>query len=273
MSVAQALDYAEYESVDAVRWSCLREMRRSPKHYRWRLDHPPADTDYFRLGRAVHCAVLEPDRFPLEVAVFTGKIRRGKEWDAFSDVNAARTILKADEYAMCLAIRDAVRAHPVAKHLLEVGEAEKSIVWTDPRTGLLCKGRVDWLNSMVVDLKTDAQLSPRRFPVKAARNGYACQMAMYREGLRVLGMDPPVKILAVESVPPFDVGVFALDENALWAGEEEVHELMDKVAECTTKNAWPGMFGDDEKILDLPAWAFPDEEDVSGMGLTAAGEP
>lgn len=266
------MTYGEYDQIDAIRWSCLKEMRRSPKHYKWRLDHPLPDTDSLRLGRAVHVAVLEPDRFPLEVAVFAGAVRRGKEWQAFAEVNAKRTILKADEYAMCLAIRDSVRSHPVAKHLLTEGESEKSIAWTDPRTGLRCKGRLDWLNSMLVDLKTDARLNPRRFPTTVAKYGYASQLALYREGLRALGMDgPPVKILAVESVPPYDVGVFSLGENELWAGEEEVHGLLDRVVECTAKNAWPGMFGDGETELTLPAWAFPPEDD-SAYGLTVDGE-
>ncbi len=265
------MTYAEYNAIPAVRWSNLKYMRRSPKHYKYALDHPRKDTPFFRLGRAVHCAVLEPDRFPLTVAVFEGKIRRGKEWDAFEAANASRTILKVDEYAMCIAIRDAVRAHPVAKHLLEAGEAEKAIVWTDPFTGLSCKGRIDWLNSILCDLKTDARLHPRTFPISAARYGYHCQVAFYERGLHANGIEAPVKILVVESEPPYDVGVFDVGDGALYAGEKEVQELLQRVAECTAKGEWPGQFGEGEMPLELPAWSFP-AEDSEGFGITIGGE-
>jgi hypothetical protein len=266
------MDYAEYEAVQAVRWSVLKEMRRSPKHYQYRLTHPREDTPFFRLGRAVHTAVLEPDLFPATVAVFGGKVRRGKEWDAFETENEGRTILKRDEMAMCLGIRDSVRAHPVARHLLEYGEAEKTIVWKDPRTGLTCKGRIDWLNSMLCDLKTDGQLDPRRFANSVVRYGYHCQLASYREGLRANGIDAPVKFMVVESDPPYDVGVFSLDEDALYAGEEELHRLMDRVVECAASGKWPGMFGEGECPLVLPPWAFGPEESEGATVTELAGE-
>jgi hypothetical protein len=257
--------YAAYEAIDAVRWSNLKFMRRSPKHYRYAADHPREDTPFFRLGRAVHVGVLEPDRLPLVVAVYKGKIRRGKEWDEFEAANADRTILKVDEYEMCCRIRDAVRAHPVARHLLEVGEAEKPLVWTDALTGLRCKGRIDWLNGIgLCDLKTSAQLSPRTFPAVAARYGYHCQLAFYQQGLRANGIEAPAKVLVVESEPPYDVGVFGVGEDALYAGEAEVRELLNRVAECTAKGEWPGQFGDGEVPLDLPPWAFPPEDDSFG---------
>src|SRR5574341_1373220 len=213
----------EYDRIDAVNWTTLKAMRASPKHYRYAAEHATGDTAAMRDGRAVHTAVLEPDRFPLDYAIWAGERRAGKEWEVFKAANHDKTILRADEYAYCLEIRDAVRAHPVARHLLEAGEAGKTITWTDAATGLPCKGRIDWLNGIgLCDLKTTADLDPIRFAATAARLGYHCQLAFYRRGLAANGIDAPVKIMAVEKNPPYDVAVFSLDEDTLFAGDEEV---------------------------------------------------
>jgi hypothetical protein len=268
------MKFADYLKLDAVNWTTLKAMRRSPKHYRYVAAHPAEYTPAMMLGRAVHTAVLEPDRFPLDYAVWDGARRQGNAWEAFKIANAKRTILRADEYALCLAIRDAVRAHPVAKHLLEVGEAEKTITWTDPDTKLKCKGRLDWLNGIgLCDLKTTVDLDPFRFGAQVARLGHHCQLAFYRRGLHANGLDVPVKILAVEKEPPYDTAVFALDEETLYAGDEEVTELLRRVAECRKTNTWPGRFGEGEAPLALPGWAFGNfGDDVTGLGLTFAAE-
>jgi hypothetical protein len=266
--------YDEYDQIDAVNWTKLKAMRQSPKHYLYRSANPLEDTVSMRAGRAVHTAVLEPDRFPLDYAVFDGPRRAGKEWEAFAAANRSKTILRRDEYDFCLEIRDAVRAHPVARHLLEVGEAEKTITWTDEATALPCKGRIDWLNGIgLCDLKTTADLDPMRFGATAGRLGYHCQLAFYRQGLKANGVEAPVKILAVEKTPPHDVAVFTLDDDTLYAGEQEVAVLLRRVADCREAGRWPGRFGDGETPLQLPPWAFNAfGEEPAGLGIIIAGE-
>jgi exodeoxyribonuclease VIII len=268
------MTYNDYRKIDAVHWTTLKAMRQSPMHYHHLAAHPIEDTAAMREGRAVHTAVLEPDRFPLDYAVWDGARRAGKGWEAFRDANQGRTILKRDEYEWCLDLRDAVRRHPVARHLLKVGEPEKTILWTDEATGLPCKGRVDWLNGIgLCDLKTAADLDPMRFGATAARLGYHCQLAFYRAGLRATGVEAPVKIMAVEKSPPYDVAVFTLDDDTLYAGEEEVGVLLRRVADCRAAGIWPGRYGDGETPLQLPGWAFAAfGEEPTGLGITIGGE-
>src|SRR5574341_903199 len=68
----------EYDRIDAVNWTTLKAMRASPKHYRYAAEHATEDTAAMRDGRAVHTAVLEPDRFPLDYAIWAGERRAGK---------------------------------------------------------------------------------------------------------------------------------------------------------------------------------------------------
>src|ERR687887_272002 len=100
----RSMTFAEYRAIDAVNWSSLREMLGSPAPYRYRLDHPREDSTTLALGRAVHAAVFEPDRLPLEFAVWKGARRAGKAWDAFRAVHGDDTILKASEYERGLAM-------------------------------------------------------------------------------------------------------------------------------------------------------------------------
>lgn len=266
---------AEYFALDAVHWSTLTAMRQSPKHYRHRRDNDRADTLTLAKGRAAHTAVFEPDRFPVEYAVYSDGDRRGKRWEAFKEAHEGRTILKAEEYAACLAMRDAVRAHPVASLYLQRGEAEIGIAWTDEATKLLCKGRLDWVphefapRRAVVDLKTTTRLTAYQFGVTAARLGYHCQLAHYRAGWAALTGDLlPCVLIAVESVPPHDVAVFEVDEDALYAGTEEVGELLAMVAECQRVGQWPGAHPEQE-VLRLPAWIFGDDEEENAPAAVA----
>lgn len=260
--------FDEYRAIDAVNWSTLKQMRRSPKHYQFIVANPIEDTTRLALGRATHTAVLEPDKFALDYAVFRGPRRAGKDWDAFCAANRGRTILKLDEYATALAMRDAVRAHPIAGPILASGLPEQTFTWTDPETGLECKARPDWLATAAAcfaDLKTTVDVDADRFGALSARMGYHGQVAFYRRGLLAHGLDLPPKIIAVEAAEPHDVAVFAVDEDALYAGDEEVGELLRRVAECRESGKWPGRY-ETEMRLTLPAWAFPDEDD-GGLGV------
>lgn len=269
------LSFAEYLKLPAVNWSTLKEIAKSPRHYLHRLREALPDDAALRLGRVAHTAILEPDRMPLDFAVFTGARRQGKVWDAFEAANAGRTIIKQNEYAQAIAMRDAVRSHPQAGRYFRSGRAEHTIVWADEATGIPCKARVDWIDDetgTLVDLKTSADIEMRRFGSIAARFGYHCQIAWYLRGLsKALGMEmKSARIIAVESEPPHDVGVFIVDEDTIYAGGEECDELLARVRECAASNVWPGRYADEEP-LQLPAWWYAEAEEATGLGVAIGG--
>lgn len=251
------LSFEEYSLINAVNFSTLKEMRRSPLHYRHAVEIGFDDSDAFRLGRASHTAVFEPERFALDYAVFRGERRSGKDWEAFKDAHPGQTILRVDDYLTAIAIRDAVRNHPVAKKYLDSGIAERSIVWRDGDTDLLCKGRVDWHNDFhpaLVDLKTTRDGDDRMFSSAAARYGYHLQLAFYADGLKTLtGRDCRVIMIVVEKDAPHDVVVYRIDVDVLHAGREEYRELLKRVRGCRDGNIWPGRHTE-EQSFELPPW-------------------
>jgi hypothetical protein len=248
---------SDYDSIRAVNWSLLRHMRVSPKHYKAASETERPDTDTFRLGRAVHTAVLEPDRFVLDYVVWTGGRRAGKAWDEFETAadEQGKTVLKLEQYEQACRIRDAVRGHALVAPLLASGKAEQVLEWTDEKTGIKCKGRADLVTPRVIlDLKTARHaVDKRRFVSAAYQLGYYHQLAFYS---RFKGDDDvDCVIVAVEPAPPYDVAVYKLDPNAVWAANRDIDKLLARLAECLESDRWPGVF-DDVQMIEEPNWAF-----------------
>lgn len=241
----------------------LKIMReRSPAHAKAYMDNPPQPTPAMRLGDAVHVAVLQPDLFESRYIVQPNIDRRTKagkeEWNAFLAENDGKRILTPDEWAQCLAIRDAVHSHPVARRLV-TGRTELSAVWQERWYGVMCKGRFDAVPDglgVIVDLKTTSDASPRAFSRDVFRLGYHIQGAMYLMGAQILGLKVDLfAIVAVEKEPPYAVAVYNVRDDALAAGETELGRLLKTWAECLESGHWPGY---PEKAVDisLPEWAF-----------------
>ena len=152
------MNFEEYRAIKAVNFSSLKSMKKSPKQFKYDLEHGIADSTGKALGRATHTAVLEPEKFNEEYAIYDGERRAGADWKLFEKENAKKQILKRAEAEHCLRIAREVHANPVAAHYLSKGQAEKTILWKDRVTGLDCKARIDFLSEVdgkltIVDLK------------------------------------------------------------------------------------------------------------------------
>ena len=262
-----------YREIDAVNISTLKRMAVSPMQYVHDLAHPPDATTTMDRGNVSHILSLQPERARDLVAVFNGVRRAGKEWDRFQEENANKLIVRADEYADSETAAAAVRSHVLVSQYLDAGEAEKVLTWTDKETGLKCKSRLDWLSHSfpaILDLKFTNNIDARLFGMTAARLGYHLQAAFYTIAAAASGLgDLEFKIVAVQADPPHDVVVFHVDEDAMWAGEQECRRLLRMVAECRASGRWPGRY-QGEQVLRLPSWAYgetTDDDDATGLDL------
>lgn len=260
--------FAEYKQIEAVNWSSLKHMRRSPLHFKAALEADRRDTPALRLGRAVHTAVFEPERLMRATAVWEGGDRRGKDWDRFKVLHAHQEILKVEEAERVIEIRDAVRSAPSVMPYLATGDPEHTILWRDQRSQVQCKGRLDWASdACVLDLKTARNATdPRAFALDAFKLGYFHQLAFYQRGLatiRGMAEGPPALVVAVEPEPPHDVVLYRLSEDALHFVNQHIDELLAKVVNCRETNTWPGFCRELEHPLDMPRWAYPSVEDMA----------
>lgn len=264
----------DYFELDAVNWSTLKALRESALHYKTLLSQPRADTMALMLGRAAHTLIFEPHKFDTEFAIWTNGDRRGKEWLAFAEAHADKTILKPSEIDDVVAMAEAVRQHPLVQPHFDGAEFEKPVQWVDRVSGLRCKAKLDWVvpsTRTLIDFKSTRSTDGRRFGTEAARFGYHLQLAHYRNGVQAaLGWRPDqVLIVAAEKAPPYDVAVFQLDEPSLDIADVEVQELLTRLAGYINADQWPGRYSE-VQALQLPAWVFADddEDDAEGFGLS-----
>ena len=255
---------AAYRAHPGLNWSLLKTIAKSPLHFRHRRDNPRPDSPTFRVGRAVHAAILEPERFESEWVVYAGR-RAGKAWAAFFEEHEGREILNATEYDTVVAMASAVRSRPDIAAVLEDGLAEVSLVWREGYSRLadldvVCKARADWIyhdgdSWVVLDLKTTRDVEARSFGRDAARLMYHGQLAHYAQGLSVLMGCAPVRaeLLVVETEAPHDCGLYRLDDIAAVCGEARREQLLSRYAACVRSGEWPGQLPEPGYLL-LPAW-------------------
>jgi hypothetical protein len=263
-----------YDAIERVNFSTLKAFAKSPKRYRHGLITPPEDTDPKKLGRVVHIAAFEPERFRNAIAVWDGGTRRGKDWDRFKASNEGRELLTVNEYEKCMAIQAAVRADATAMNYLQNGRGEVSLLWTANanETGeeIACKGRIDFdSQTALVDLKTTKDVTREGFGRQVVTLDYHSQFAWYSDGyFKSAGIRKPYVIVAVENEAPHDVVVYRVPEIALRLGRERYDRWLDQLAFCRAHNTWPGYSGGVELELELPKWALPaDDDDPTGFGL------
>jgi exodeoxyribonuclease VIII len=269
------MTHAEYAAIPAANFSTLKCLDQSPAHYRHRLTVPREDGDALRKGRAVHCAVFEPERFAASWPAWDER-RAGKEWAEFLK-GCGGDYLTATEAAWTRAVAAAVRSDRHAAPLIEGGRAEFAIRWTDAATGIACKARLDyWTHAGIVDLKTCRDASPGGFGRAAAKYMYYVQMAFYFDGLvAASGTDYPAPVLlAVETEAPHVVQAYRLTDDQLEAGRDLYRGWLARLAECRATDRWPG-YADGIADLALPGWVWGDEEGGSGLdglGLEFGGD-
>ncbi len=247
------LPFAEYLAIDALSNTAMGWLEQSPAVFKYRQSHPKAETGALRLGSAAHAATLEPDEFrerfvlepdPAEVAPDAKNPRATKAYKAARAKldSEGVSILKADEMNGAEAIADAFRLHPRICTLLDkkLG-TETTIVWT--RDGVLCKGRFDFYgDGWIADLKTTRDIGGFS-PWEITKWRIYRQMAWYRSGARECGLNPNACYLAaVDSAPPHETALFALDSAAMDAGDLECTRLVALYQRCMDADEWPGRF-------------------------------
>ncbi len=263
----------DYREINAVNYSTLKYLRPpdgSPAHYRYMCSNPPDETPAMILGRLIHTAVFEPDRLMYEYMAWEGD-RRGNAYKQFAEEAAevGRTVVKSTEWEQARAIRDSLMAVPeIAARLDDAAEAEAVLEWTDPGTGIRCKGRADWLaDDYCLDLKTTANgIEPRRFGSNCWYMGYWFQAAMYQDGISIMrgGDVPRMGIIAVETKPPYCARLYWLADKGLIAAWDEYQACLRQVKDCRESGVWPGP--EAEMVLDAPGWVSTEyDADFSGI--------
>lgn len=254
-----------HQDPGSVSNTMLSAMADSPAHcYALHLDPMRPDrvaTPAMQAGSLAHTMILEPHKLATDYAVRPSGVdyrtTAGKLW------RDAQTlpIVDADAVALAELQRSAVHRVGALAELLRKGDAEASIFWDDPATGLRCRARPDWLHwhdsrtVSVLDIKTISELTLSAIQKAIGSRGYHRQQAHYSNGLRACGITVREFVFGfVSSSYPVLAAAFVLDDETKQQGVDEVAELLERFAYCQERNEWPA-FGDGYQLTGLPAWA------------------
>jgi hypothetical protein len=222
-----------------LRNSHLKAMQRSPLHARHAILCDSEPTLAMRVGSGVHSLLL--GGAPL--ALYPGKVRRGKEYDAFVAAQPDDAIImnRAD-YDRSHRIADAVRRDPLAVDVLfRPGSLyEKTIYWEQNGRARRCTPDVRSA-SHLVELKSTRNAAPEKFRWDAIRMCYHAQLADYRNAMHAsAGAFPDdVYIVAVEQLAPFGVSVHRLTDRAIDMGDRMVRAWLEQFIACETAGTFP----------------------------------
>lgn len=109
--------------------SQLKTMLEDPENFYKQYitkELPRKEASTFDVGTYFHTAILEPHLLEKECAIFQGAIRRGKEWDAFKELNKGKAIITKTEHESALGIIAAVKNSPIAMSFIDGYEKEVS---------------------------------------------------------------------------------------------------------------------------------------------------
>lgn len=269
--IYDGISNADYHGGPGISKSGLDLIAKSPLHY-WAgyLDpnrEPRKETPAMALGTAIHTLILEPqtygDRYMVMPEGIDRRTKAGRELYEALIAEAAEndaTLISQADHETAMRVAQSATNHPVAKELLMFGQAEQSVFWTDPDTGVLCKCRPDWLlggeNPAILDIKSSRDASPDGFQRSAWSYRYYVQAAWYLDGIEAAtGLKPDsFMFLAVETTSPYASAYYYADDAMIAAGRTEYKRCLEIYAECVERGEWPGYAA---KLLPLsvPRWA------------------
>jgi len=254
--------------VTRIRFSTLRHFAQSPAHFAYWSGREMEPSAAMRIGTAVHAAVLGG----APVVRYDGT-RRGKAWDDFEASHPGATILTATEYDTAQACRNAIWYNGEAfKHCgLGIGINERLIEWDF--NGVPFRSTPDRYYgpsdaATLVELKTTRSAQPAKFLRDATSRHYHAQLGVYRAALASVGVTvAKALIVAVETVPPYNVTVLELTDRALDVGYRTACGWLEQYKVCEASGEWPGYVQgpvtfDIEPEMDLDFSGIDDAEEA-----------
>lgn len=239
--------------------SGAKTILKTPALFKWQQDHP-RHSDAFDIGSAAHALVLGVGAPIAPLDFDSWRTKAAQEARDEARANGMTPLLAAD-YARVKAMADKLSEHPLATRLLSEGEAEVSAYCEDKATGVMRRGRFDFLaDGWITDYKTTVDAAPFAFASSAAKFDYAMQAAWYLDLARDLGREVDGFIFIVQAKEaPYEVTVCELDWASEELGRRRNRRALDTYAKCVTSGNWPG-YGDDLHTISLPRWAFTQED-------------
>ena len=264
----QFISEPAYNALPGVRSSQLKLMLKSPAHFK---EFRTEETEALLVGRAVHCAILEPqkydDEFIYEPDGIDRRTKAGKE--AYAEFLAAadgKTILSRKHLEMVEGVKESASKSELLQQILAdstLKEVTSSTI--DNFYGLDIKARADILDTRrgaIYDVKTIGDFATEKNIVRAIINyRYDFSAAYYKRVFeQATGQDFPLYgWVFVEKKPPYGIRLVAVDADSLKAGQDDVAWCLDQLKRAIDTDHWP-QYKQEFSTIKLPEW-FKGESD------------
>lgn len=263
----------------AISSSSLKNILTSEHHfyYYWKKaqktgEKKKAEPRHFRIGHALHAAILEPELFKklyITEPEFIGKTKDGKDSKSCNESKKMKEEWVKTLHPMAIVLTekdlnelhemiDSVLSHNYACALLKTGVPEISGYYRDPQTGIKCRIRPDFMNFVLdamIDVKTTKSCYKRGFQRSIVDFLYNLQVGMYSTGISHINGKAPESIafLAVQNCEPYEVALYEADATVRETGEKLYRKALNQLSVCLSKNAWARYQTGIEPIA-LPDW-------------------
>lgn len=283
------LPFEQYLAEDRMNNSGIKQILKSPLHYKASREIERKETQALLVGTATHSSVLEPDNTYLDLIMANGsdpenetalknaalleiakpganyvvapegldkRTKKGKEtWEELAATG--KKILRYKDWQIIDGITKALKAHESAARLFKIGKPEVTVF--SEIMGVRVKTRADWYRpGIIMDLKTTDSASPESFSRSCASFGYDVQNALYIDAFKSVNLDVHTFLfIAVEKNPPFACALYELNAESIEHGRQQYQKGLAIYKNCIEINEWPG-YSPDIQTISLPGWALRD---------------
>lgn len=247
-----------YHALDLISASGLATLdAECPALYRAERDAPDEPDSRCDIGTAAHLIYLEPEAFTLKVAPLSFDSYQSKQAREQRDAarDEGKTPLRWKDYETVLAMREALIRQ--VGNLFVGGVAERTYIWRDPRAGVLCKARADYVRpELLIDYKTSSSANPRAFRSRVWDNGHHIQCWLYLFAHELLtGESASWRWIVQSTKAPYLVTAHKPTPGLIGWAEQQGRAALQQYAICLQRGSWPG-YGDTVFPVELPSWAM-----------------
>jgi exodeoxyribonuclease VIII len=251
------MSFEDYLAIDADSNSANKLIRQSPAHYKYR-EEEDYDTRAKQIGSAIHCALLEPERFSSYYLVAEADVRTDAHYKGLAkDVGGHRVLTRPEHRRVLNMQASAYRNKRFAGYMKRMGRNELTVISTDPVTGVPVKVRFDRMGDSpwALDIKKCQDARADEFIRAISNYGYYMQVAFYRdvwfwETGEHLEEFP---LVAIEEKAPHGVICHDLDDIAIMLGRKHYREALDTYARCREKGEWPS-YEEESEVVSVTSW-------------------
>lgn len=239
--------------------SSLSVMKDSPFKFFNQAKRNP--TKAMQIGTAIHCAILEPEKFSTQYKLMPEiKDRRVKAYKEAIDGNDGAELLIGSDARNINGMIKAVMSNDAAKELLDLdGWCEVSGFHTDRETGVKIRHRFDKLTKcgIGIDLKKTQSVHPEEISKTIFKYGYDMQDAIYSDAYEAItgGKLNQFYFIFVEESYPHEVAVVYLDDISKNVGRDNYQELLIDYSYYTA-NPDKANNNNEISMTSLPDWVL-----------------